>query len=415
LTSGRRQIYDNFKDGNVFWINDIDKTFYSTDNEPYVVNPEDPDSYWYNMTLYETDDYNFNINYNADIDETMLWVNMPVFSRIADGQKAAIGMLGTGIRISEFSEFVASAYQEFDANITPYMFNSKYEITSAMDYSLVYAKTPLTARLGDAGAEIVKIAAELSEAAPKRTFEYDGKFYLLNYLPEMDWYLVVSYPYPGLLAINDVTVESVYGTGSTFTATIMQEYTDSSPMGEINSGVNLTPETQQVRFSAPFARILIVDDIATNLKVMEGLLAPYKLKIDVCLSGRKAIQLAREYSYDFIFMDHMMPEMDGIEATAAIREENTEVPIIALTANAISGMREMFLKSGFNDYLTKPIEVGKLTEILEKWIPKEKREKAGPTAGFLSQAISFEITGIDTKRGLMMTGGTEKGYKEVLH
>jgi CheY-like chemotaxis protein len=212
---------------------------------------------------------------------------------------------------------------------------------------------------------------------------------------------------------GDVTVESVYGEGSTFTATIMQTVTDSAPMGEI-SGVYLISETQQVRFTAPSARILIVDDIATNLKVMEGLLAPYKLQIDACLSGKEAIRLASENSYDFIFMDHMMPVMDGVEATAVIRSADKHVPIIALTANAISGMREMFLKSGFNDFLSKPIETGKLGEIMGKWIPLEKREKAEPLRSVPEQSLGFEIEGVDTKRGLLMTGGTENGYREVL-
>jgi CheY-like chemotaxis protein len=114
----------------------------------------------------------------------------------------------------------------------------------------------------------------------------------------------------------------------------------------------------------------------------------------------------------------MMPEMDGVEATAEIRALDGDyfksVPIIALTANAISGMREMYMTSGFNDYLSKPIEVGKLGEIIEKWVPLEKREKAVPIISAAAQSVSFTIEGIDTKRGLTMTGGTERGYIEVL-
>ena len=158
-----------------------------------------------------------------------------------------------------------------------------------------------------------------------------------------------------------------------------------------------------VRFTIPNAKILIVDDIATNLKVAEGLLAPYEAKIKTCLSGERAIEMHKEEKFDLIFMDHMMPEMDGIEAAAAIREwekdggvagvspaeggsgkaagfeargDSSPIPIIALTANAISGMREMFLEKGFNDYLTKPIDVSRLDEILCQWIPDEKKEKA---------------------------------------
>jgi CheY-like chemotaxis protein len=124
---------------------------------------------------------------------------------------------------------------------------------------------------------------------------------------------------------------------------------------------------------------MIVDDIQTNLMVAEGLLSPYKLQIDTCLTGTDAVRMTKENRYDFIFMDHMMPGMDGIEATAAIRAIDGEyfkhVPIIALTANAILGMREMFLENDFDDYLTKPIEISKLNEIMKRWIPKEKREE----------------------------------------
>ena len=140
----------------------------------------------------------------------------------------------------------------------------------------------------------------------------------------------------------------------------------------------------QIRFIIPHARLLVVDDIATNLKVAEGLLAPYNAKIDTCLSGIEAIELVKRNRYDLVFMDHMMPEMDGIEATAAIREWEEELenqgvtkfdlPIIALTANAVSGMKEMFLEKGFNDFLAKPIDISKLDEILTLWISKSKRE-----------------------------------------
>ncbi|MCL2042760.1 MAG: ATP-binding protein [Treponema sp.] len=136
------------------------------------------------------------------------------------------------------------------------------------------------------------------------------------------------------------------------------------------------------RFTIPTARLLVVDDLATNLKVAEGLLAPYGAVVETCLSGAEAIELIKSRAgsgegYDLVFMDHMMPEMDGIEATAAIRaweQGRSEVPIIALTANAVSGMREMFLEKGFNDFLAKPIDVSKLYESLDRWIPKEKRE-----------------------------------------
>ena len=121
-----------------------------------------------------------------------------------------------------------------------------------------------------------------------------------------------------------------------------------------------------------FARVLVVDDNTTNLQVAQGLMAPYKMKIDVATSGFKAIELVKTIHYDAIFMDHMMPEMDGIETAQHIRELNIDyckvVPIIALTANAMSGAREMFLQAGMDDFVAKPIEMTELNRVLKKFV-----------------------------------------------
>jgi signal transduction histidine kinase/CheY-like chemotaxis protein len=182
-----------------------------------------------------------------------------------------------------------------------------------------------------------------------------------------------------------------------------------------------------VRFIMPEARILIVDDIATNLKVAAGLLAPYRARVDCREGGLEAIERARESPYDLIFMDHMMPGMDGIEAAAAIRAlpggRFQNVPIIALTANAVSGMREMFLENGFQDYLAKPIEISKLNEIVAKWILPEKQERlvepeerapASRGTVFTYPEPELAIDGVDTARGVAMTGGSTRQYQEVL-
>ncbi|MDR3199946.1 MAG: response regulator [Spirochaetales bacterium] len=181
-------------------------------------------------------------------------------------------------------------------------------------------------------------------------------------------------------------------------------------------------EKTKVAFIAPRAKILIVDDIITNLNVAKGLLALYQMDIQVCTSGRDAIDLVRENPYDIIFMDHMMPEMDGIEAVALIREMGEEfqkIPIVALTANAIAGMREMFLENGFDDYLAKPIEIVKLNTIIERWIPKDKQEKIVARTGFAGtppprEGFTLKIPGLDTAKGINMTGGTEAGFRRVL-
>ena len=183
-------------------------------------------------------------------------------------------------------------------------------------------------------------------------------------------------------------------------------------------------ENVTARFIAPKARVLIVDDISTNLKVAEGLMQPYKMQIDLCLNGPAAIEMVRKNLYDLVLMDHMMPGMDGIEATKLIREMDSEnphhanLPIIALTANAISGIKEMFLSNGFNDFLSKPIDTIKLNTILSKWLPKEKQEKldvkATDTDTNGSKATGIEIDGVNTERGISMTGGTLKSYMQIL-
>jgi len=193
-----------------------------------------------------------------------------------------------------------------------------------------------------------------------------------------------------------------------------QDYFDSSARGAI-------------RFVIPSARLLVVDDISVNLKVAEGLLAPYQAVVDTCLSGMEAIELVKRQNYDIVFMDHMMPEMDGIEVTAAIRalEEPyfKTIPIVALTANAVSGMREMFLENGFNDFLAKPIDVSKLDEMLARWIPKEKREGRNEEQGenttendltLYPKSVVPNIPGVDTKQGIALTGGTVSGYLQVM-
>jgi signal transduction histidine kinase/DNA-binding response OmpR family regulator/HPt (histidine-containing phosphotransfer) domain-containing protein len=815
---------EHFENKVVFWVSDVDKIFYTTGNAPYIINPDDPASYWYNLTLYETEKFNFNINYNPDLDQINLWVNVPVFADAHDNSHP-IGMLGIGINLTDFSNFVASSYREFDENITPYMFNKYNEITSAADYNLVENKIHLDDLLGETGKELIRVAQGLSDGE-SRSFIYNKKIYLVNSIPSMEWYLAVSYPLPGLLALNkamntvffsmlfliflmfivinfyiarseramtkhnmqlleahrkaelasraksdflakmsheirtpmnaitgmaelllrssisgdarghaqdikqagnnlvtiindildfskieagkmeiipgkymlsslindtvniirtrimekpirfftnidgnipnnligdevrlrqilinllsnavkysekgyigltitadkweggqvwlkiavadtgkgikkedqaklfdefvkvdtkknqgiegtglglaitkrlcmamggDIDMESEYGKGSVFTALIPQSigspepfavveepekkkvlvyegrlnyaksvcwtlenmrvpytmvttpddfaaalyreewfyifssyglYEEIKPLMEkdssnfsggkkpslalmiewgteayipgvrfvsipvqslsIANALNGKADTKDyvknsgvIRFTYPSARILVVDDIATNLKVVEGLLAPYRVTVDTCLNGLQAIELVKrsvseKRDYDIVFMDHMMPEMDGIEATAAIRawekEQNAsftesetrsnnrnlhkQIPIIALTANAVVGMREMFIGNGFNDFISKPIDVSKLDEMLDRWIPREKKEKS--SASPLRQAhvaadgnapenteenALLSIPNVDTAKGIAMTGGTLDAYKQVL-
>jgi len=808
---------EHFHNKILYWVNNADKIFYSTGNDPYVINPDDPKNYWYNLTLYETETYIFNINYNPDLGQIYLWVNVPVFVETQTGKKP-IGMVGTGINLTDFSDFLNSGYQKFDENITTYIFNKYNEITHAADYELIQNKVRLDEHLGETGKELIKAAHEIS-AGESRSFVYNKKIYLVNSIPAMNWYLAVSYPTPSLLSLNhamntvffcmlflilllfiiinifiayseneiakqnrqlleankkaesaskaksnflakmsheirtpmnaitgmaelllrgelsceargyardikqagnnlvslindildlskieagkleivpvkymlsslindtvniirtrlkekpirfftnidgnipnsligdqvrlrqillnllsnavkytekgnigltitvekqddkkvllkidvsdtgkgiktedqakifnefvrvdikgnqgiegtglglvitnrlcaamggEINMKSEYGKGSVFTIIVPQGIASKEPFAVVespekkkvlvyesrinyaksvcwsleNMKVPYTMATNQNEFAAllyheewfyvfsgyglyekikplmeqsdsvfcgykkphlalmvewgtevyntnarfvsipiqslsiantlngkadnqnyfensdssgvirhtfPNARLLIVDDISANLKVAEGLLSPYNAKIDTCLSGAEAIGLVKQNKYDLIFMDHMMPEMDGIETTAVIRklekeqeqEQNstsftfgenksdnenlrTQIPIIALTANAVVGMREMFIEKGFNDFISKPVDVSKLDEILDRWIPKEKKaasnEQNKPPHKDTAHLFP-DIPNVDTKKGIAMLRGNSALYMKVL-
>ena len=120
-----------------------------------------------------------------------------------------------------------------------------------------------------------------------------------------------------------------------------------------------------------------MDDNEVNLAVAEGLLAPYQMAVSTATSAADGLALLQKERYDIIFMDHMMPVMDGIEATQKIRQTDKDTPIIALTANAVSGVREMYLKNGFSCYLAKPIEVSELNAVLEEYLPRDLLIKTG--------------------------------------
>jgi signal transduction histidine kinase/CheY-like chemotaxis protein/HPt (histidine-containing phosphotransfer) domain-containing protein len=196
-----------------------------------------------------------------------------------------------------------------------------------------------------------------------------------------------------------------------------------APVANLLNGFrNIKEEKFKLGFTAPDARVLIVDDINTNLRIAAGLLAPYRMKVDTCNNGDISVEMVENKRYDIVFMDHMMPGTDGIEATARIRALEGEyferVPIIALTANALAGMREMFLSKGFSDYLAKPIEPAKLNALVNKWIPRNKRRLSHtPASGGTPQTVMehlCSVEGLDVEKGIIMCGGVEGHYRNVL-
>ncbi len=164
---------------------------------------------------------------------------------------------------------------------------------------------------------------------------------------------------------------------------------------------------EDISFTAPEAKILIVEDNSVNLTVAEGLLRPLKMMISAATSGKEAIRKIEEEHYDLILMDHMMPEMDGVETTRIIRRmypDYDDVPIIALTANAVSGVKEMFLSEGMNDFVPKPIEIGRLAGVIRKWLPKEKIV-SGPGESY--EVKDSDFSDLDTEEALKMLGSEE--------
>ncbi len=193
-------------------------------------------------------------------------------------------------------------------------------------------------------------------------------------------------------------------------------------LSDIFSDTNLSgANTKETNFfTAPTAKILVVDDNQVNLMVAKGLMAPYKFNVETALNGKLAVDLIKENHYDVVFMDHMMPVMDGIDATAEIRKQKGDyyknLPIIALTANALVGARELFVKEGMNDFLAKPIEIKKLHDILLTWIPKEKIQNTTEHVSENNDSIdnSLHIKGVDTKYGIGLIGGKLSDYLDVL-
>ena len=190
---------------------------------------------------------------------------------------------------------------------------------------------------------------------------------------------------------------------------------------EENGSVSLM-EAEDFDFTAPKAEILVVDDNAINLTVVKGLLNPLQMKIDTALSGKDAVLMVTDKRYDIIFMDHMMPEMDGVETTRVIRRllgNNGQVPIIALTANAVEGTAQMFIDEGMNDFVTKPIEMRVILAKLRKWLPPEKIEKnrnkkmnavlqgANKDEKASQMSTDISIAGLDVKKAMEFLGNEE--------
>ncbi|MCL1889559.1 MAG: transporter substrate-binding domain-containing protein [Desulfovibrionaceae bacterium] len=177
---------------------------------------------------------------------------------------------------------------------------------------------------------------------------------------------------------GEISVESELGLGSVFTVRLPQKRSGSGVLGpelvenmrqfRINSSTHMK-RAQIVREPMPYGSVLVVDDVDTNIYVAQGLLTPYGLAFDSAGSGAAAIEKIRQgRTYDIVFMDHMMPEMDGLEVTRRLRDLGYTLPIVALTANAVAGQAEIFLEKGFDDFIPKPIDIRQMNVLLNKYI-----------------------------------------------
>jgi len=178
-----------FKGGSVFWCGDIDKEFYfAGEDNHYTVDAENPDNYWYKMTMYETEKYNFNINYNAELRRTMLWINAPVF----DHNRKPAGIVGTGIHLSDF---INAMYQDYPKTDELYFFNAAGEITGARDIDLVAAKTTISGKLGQTGSKILDCAKQ-SDAGEVNYFRTADRKGIAAYssIPALNWYIAAVRP-----------------------------------------------------------------------------------------------------------------------------------------------------------------------------------------------------------------------------
>ncbi|MDR0855142.1 MAG: response regulator, partial [Christensenellaceae bacterium] len=219
---------------------------------------------------------------------------------------------------------------------------------------------------------------------------------------------------------GSVTVASEYGVGSVFTVRFKQKVVGVKVLGEdiskALSSMKYNDSKQDLRKKLartpmPYARVLVVDDVQTNLMVAKNLLKPYGITVDTVLSGKSALSLISnsDRTYDAVFMDHMMPEMDGIETLSHIRELGSpyalNLPVIALTANAVLGNEDVFLAGGFAAFIAKPIDIIRLDEVLNKYVRNPELEVAlnSPVSVPRTAVLPFDgktVDGIDFSQGL---------------
>lgn len=216
-----------------------------------------------------------------------------------------------------------------------------------------------------------------------------------------------------------ISVKSSYGVGSVFSFYFHQKIVNEAPVGNFDQ-LELPASGGEGKKSliAPLAKILVVDDNITNIKVAQGILTMYQVRVDTALSGRECLEKIEKHNYHMIFMDHMMPDMDGIETMKLIRlHHNPEIRnmvVIALTANAISGTREMFLQSGFQEYISKPININSIEAVLKKYLPSDIIHYVEKDDDLDYSEVEIELPYVDVASGLKNYGNNKTRYLQIL-
>ena len=228
-----------------------------------------------------------------------------------------------------------------------------------------------------------------------------------------------------------ISVDSVYGEGSTFKVHLMQQVSDEKPLGDFyklyKQQVNVMDAAHE-KFIAPDARVLLADDMQMNLKVFAGLLKDTKIQIDTAINGAEALKLIEKNHYDVVFLDHMMPVMDGIEAFRQMRQlaksPNTNTPVVMLTANAVVDAKNQYMDEGFSDYIAKPIREEVLLSCLKKFLPKELVKSVAKNSAVESANAENEKPAVqsstklsdflDEATGLAYCMNDQNFYKEML-
>ncbi|MDR0951860.1 MAG: SpoIIE family protein phosphatase [Oscillospiraceae bacterium] len=311
----------------LFWVSDVNKLFYTTTTPPYVVDPTLPENSWYNMTLYETELYNFNVNYNEDLDAISIWVNVPVFSDSSFNEQAVpIGMLGTGLDISQF---MSDLSEDIDSRAKVYVFNSSGAIMISEDLDIARNNERIQDLLGENGSALYERAMALNKTGRDAPAIFEARdsggnrtIYLTDYMPSVDWYVAVTYP---------VTIGALYGNSMTVVFFVMlavialvllisnvfMRYIDRALQGYISDFTKVTADKERIA-----TELNVATQIQTSM--LPSIFPPFpdRSEFDVYASMLPAKEVGGDF-YDFFLIDNntlaiVMADVSGKGVPAAL-------------------------------------------------------------------------------------------------